>query len=128
MKVIYSAVFLDRPLPGRLTTVIANQHVTHVFRPSTVDKSFLGKKVAVKLLGYANDGVNEGYSVSVSSADENLHEALKSILVPHITLSVSESGKPVDTQKLDFKPVDKCETIIGSYGVFCDDGRVHFEL
>ena len=128
MNVIYTGVFLDSPIIGELNNVIKYQHVTHQFRPdaSEINPSFFGKKVLISITGYANNGTNEGYLVYLSCGDENLLAELKKIKTPHITASVSDSGKPVDTAKLDFRPFHG--EIIGTYGAFCSDGRVHFSL
>ena len=85
------------------------------------------------VIGYGNDGKNEGLLVelvSVEIPDINdifcdVHEMYllaKSIPVPHITLSVSKDGKPVDTGKLNFdQPIPdefKDQIIIGTFGGF----------
>lgn len=41
---------------------------------------------------------------------------------PHITISVAEDGKPVDTGKMTFKPLPEPLTIKGKYGGFISGG------
>ena len=58
----------------------------------------MGKKAVVEVVGYANGGKNEGVLVKVKAEDPQLQELFeKEVKVPHITISVAEDGKPVDT-------------------------------
>ena len=62
-----------------------------------------GKPVEVKILGYANDGKNEGFLCEGHQKDGRPF---------HITLSISEDGKAVDTGHIF--PIDKDGNIIES--------------
>lgn len=132
MKYIYTGVFFDvaeliekfAKYVGEetLSNIIKNPHVTFTFRPSSVDTSLLGKQVCFNVTGYACDGKNQGLSVEVSLIHAGLSSEYQTIKHPHITISVSEDGRPVDTGKLDFKPISVPFEVVGTYGAFTDEG------
>ena len=132
MKYIYTGVFFDAAelsekfdkYVGKetLSNIIKNPHVTFTFRPSSVDTCLLGKPVCFNVTGYACDGKNQGLSVEVSLIHAGLSSEYQTIKHPHITISVSEDGKPVDTGKLCFTPLSESFEIVGKYGVFTDTG------
>lgn len=90
-----------------LERVIRSPHVTFVYEPDSVDESLFGEKVEIKVIGYGNNGINEGFQVEIFSSNERIVKMARRIPVPHITLSVGEHGKPVDTKKLDFAPIEE---------------------
>ncbi len=132
MKYIYTGVFFDAAELSEkfakyvgeetLSNIIKNPHVTFTFKPSSVDTRLLGKEVGFNVTGYACDGKNQGLSVEVSVIHGYLSSEYQTIKHPHITISVSEDGKPVDTGKLCFTPLSEPFEIIGRYGVFTDKG------
>ena len=77
----------------------------------------------IEIVGYGNDGENEGYLCNVYSYDTFLAEQAKQIKIPHITISVSANGKPVNTAKIKFSPIPKFH-LIGIYGGFTSKGIV----
>ncbi len=112
-NVIYTGAFIDVAtlhnainVGNRLEKLIENPHVTFQFRPETAPTPLFGEKVCVKVVGYGNDGKNEGLKVEVFADSQMLSKMAKEILVPHITISVSADGKPVDTAKLAFQPIE----------------------
>lgn len=128
--VVYCGIFFDKfPYKGVLAKQIQNIHVTHMYRPMPmkINPSFFGKEVRATIHGYAIDVNNEGFLVSLHCDDEALADALKEIAVPHITISVSESGKPVNTGKLSFRPTNEF-VVTGKYGAFCTDKNVHYSI
>ena len=108
----------------RLAKIIADPHVTFKFRPATVDTSLFGEKVVVEVIGYGNDGKNEGLFVVLHTENDVLAEMAKEIAVPHITVSVSADGKPVDTGKLSFEPIPVPFAIEGVFGAFTSEGVI----
>ena len=108
----------------RLERVIADPHVTFAFRPKTVDTSLFGEKVTVEAVGYGNNGKNEGLVVTLKSNNSKIMEMSKVIPVPHITLSVSADGKPVDTWALAFLEMKEPFIIEGTFGAFTPEGVV----
>lgn len=132
MKYIYTGVFFDvAELAEKFSTyigekklshIIENPHVTFTFKPKDVSLALLGKPVRFRVVGYACDGRNQGLQVEVVSICGSLVQEYDSIKVPHITISVSSDGKPVDTGNLKFEPLWNPFEISGTYGVFTDEG------
>jgi hypothetical protein len=132
MQYIYTGVFFDAAELSEkfakyvgeetLSNIIKNPHVTFTFKPSSVDTSLLGKPVCFTVTGYACDGKNQGLSVEVSLIHAGLSSEYQTVKHPHITISVSEDGRPVDTGKLCFTPLSESFDITGKYGVFTDNG------
>lgn len=122
---IYTGIFLGTIIPGVLERQITRQHVTHLYKPKPerVNPAFFGKLVFINVIGYANDGNNQGYLVSLTTSDEALQQELDKIKTPHITISVSKDGKPVDTRNLDFAPINGA-LLVGTYGGYYSDGSV----
>lgn len=94
-------------------------HITFEYMPSFVDKSIFGEKIKVIIYGYGYDEENEGLKVRVSSENVVLNEMISKIEIPHITLSVSKNGSPVNTKKLNFTPIPEIE-ITGVYGGYSE--------
>ena len=145
-NIIYTGIFFDFAAVEAavsqnggvtLEKAIALPHVTLVFRPSDVElqklHSLVGKKIEVSLDEFAYNDRNAGFRVSVITPDSVVNNFLKGKL-PHITTSVSQEGRPVETPKLfdgsfknvNFVQVDS-QTITGRIGVFCSDGQVYYE-
>ena len=102
---------------------ITNKHVTIAFKPTEFDTSLFGEIVEVVVVGYGNNGKNEGVKVEIKSDNK----ILKSVNVPHITLSVGNGGKPVDTGKLLFEDVSDKVTLKGKIGYFSPEGvKFHY--
>lgn len=95
-------------------------HVTFEYKPISVNKELLGQKIFVTIIGYGNNGENEGLQVSLSCDNELLNSMIQNIDRPHITLAVSSSGKPVNTKFLDFYPIEPIH-IVGVYGGHIDE-------
>lgn len=137
VRTIYYGVFFDKENLGdkandllgdsreELDTVINNPHITFAFGQEMTDnyKELLGKDLEVNIIGYGNDGKNEGFEVSLNNKEEFKNK------VPHITISIADGAKAVDTGKLEFDKLDtsKDTTLKGKYGWFGSDGKVHFE-
>lgn len=118
MSVIFSR--LGKP---RLARAIAFPHVTFKYRPAEVDESLFGEKLAIRVVGYGNDGSNEGVRVTLSAENAVISRMIGGVAVPHITLSVSGSGKPVNTKFLRFSSVEPFE-ITGYFGGYTAGGGV----
>ena len=122
---------LDRHLEScdrkQLRKTIANPHVTFSYRPREVPAMLFGQKVTVKATGYACDGENEALLVEFVNLPEILKVYTEEIAIPHITLSISESAKAVNSYKLDFKPI-RPFTLDGVFGCMDEGGTVHTAL
>lgn len=130
---IYIGAFVDKKellkaaetvSKNRLQRVIDNPHVTFKFKPQSVDKTLFGETVEITIIGYANDGKNEGFKVSVTSNNPELSKMIEAIPTPHITISVAENGKPVDTGFLNFKNIHCPIKITGTFGGFTPSGVI----
>lgn len=127
MKYIYTGWFIDfdklnKALESinrtKLEKEIKNPHVTLHFRPRNAYEEFFGDKATIKIIGYGNDGINEGVNVKIESNNKTLQNEINEVEVTHITLSTSKKGKPVNTSKLDFKPLQTPIEITGIYKGF----------
>jgi len=100
---------------SHLFRLIEHPHITFSYMPEEIDENLFGEQVMVRITGYGNDGKNEGVKVELVSASKEIAAIFKKIEVPHITVSVSEDGRPVDTRGLEFEPVEPIE-LTGIYG------------
>lgn len=144
-QTIYSGVFVDpdelyKQFPPSLDHPIRDPHVTVAYRPSS-EKIFLdelGSDAIIRVLGYGNDGKNEGLLVEVAASSPIIQKTLNERVAPdkngemkavrmHVTISISKDGEAVDTRNLDFKPIQSSEppiTIMGNYKLFRNDGAL----
>ena len=107
MNIIYEGFFVANTLLTSLEKNIWYKHITTEFRPKITHEYLYGTEAIFEVTGYGNDGNNEGYSVKLIETDsEELKDIYNNIEVPHITLSVSANGKPVNTAKLNFNPIN----------------------
>lgn len=118
MSIVFSR--LGEP---RLEKAIAFPHVTFKYRPAEVDESLFGEKLAIRIVGYGIDGSNEGVRVELSTENAAISRMIGCIAVPHITLSVSGTGKPVNTKFLRFSSAEPFE-IVGYFGGYTAGGGV----
>lgn len=128
--IIYTGIFFDAAevekkysenlTRNKLAKAIPNPHVTVKFRPKKVNDALFGIPVKVTVVGYASDGENEGVAVQISEEGlpQEFVELLREIPRPHITLSISNTGRSVNTARLDFKPCQQF-TLTGKYQPFC---------
>ena len=103
----------------KLHRQITFPHVTVLYMPEDALQPLFGTEAEITVTGYGCDGKNEGLEVTLHCADPVLQELIRQIPVPHITLSVSRSGKPVNTRFLQFSPVEPI-TFRAVFGGFLD--------
>ena len=118
MRVIYEAFFVMNELNSKLEKDIQYKHITTEFKPTTTHEHLYGLEATFIVTGYGNDGINEGYSVKLLSCEnDELRELYNNISIPHITLSISNEGKPINTSKLNFisSSPDIIKTKFGGY-------------
>lgn len=125
MRIDYQGAFLNNNLQGKLHRVIANQHVTMITPQQTylLPDELLGQEFNLVVDGYANDGQNEGYRVQLPS---ELQSHYLSHAIPHITLSVAEGAKPMNTARLQFEDLAAPFIVKARIGVF-SSGRPVFK-
>ena len=102
-KIIYIGIFLNAEIKGSMPIAPKDgQHVTLAFRPTPDQLAALepmyGTRVECRVVGYGNDGNNEGIAVEFDGVPYFTG------LIKHITLSLSPGAKPLNTAKLDFGP------------------------
>ena len=114
---------LEKYRTDPLLNTIARPHVTFEYMPEVVCRELFGKEVTVVVTGYGNNGKNEGVRVSLYSDDEGIKAMIEKIRVPHITLSVSEGAKAVNTADLEFYPVEPV-SITGIFGGCARDNEI----
>lgn len=126
MRIIYCGLFIEASelyavFPPKLAKRIEFPHVTTKFKPGGPDlhEDLLGREFKILANAYACDGKNEGLGVEI------LDDFPQKIEIPHITISVGEGAKPVDTAKLSFEEIEPVE-LTAKYGWFCDNGKAYF--
>jgi hypothetical protein len=102
-------------------------HITFAYRPNEVDQSLFGTTIQFHIVGYGNNGKNEGVKVELSSSEPALQRMIEKLQTPHITIAVSSRGKPVDTRMLHFKEIEPI-TLTGEYGGYSKWGEVITEI
>ena len=130
--VVYTGVFFDRASlydlvsgyfgDSRLYRDVLYPHITFQYAPQTVHEDLFGEKAGFRVVGYGNNGQNEGLFVEWLSGSSGLKQLFDEIQVPHITLSYAENGRAVNTRYLDFEPVTPFN-ISGVFGGFLKSGN-----
>lgn len=119
--------FMDSPWPNsKLEHRIDTPHITVFYKPSKLHDYYYGKRGLFELYEYGCDGKNEGYKVRYIESDWVAVPRLFNLVdIPHVTVSVSDDGKPKDTKNLDFKPCEtyRYEAVFGAMQLWIyDDG------
>ena len=141
-QIIYAGLFVDPTylydkFPPTLAHRIRDPHVTTAFRPG-VEKLLLGSlgsNADIRAVGYGNDGQNEGLLVEVTADDPAVQKIIDERIEPdetgklrsfpvHITLSIADNAKAVNTRNLDFRPLPTPVDLTGVYQLFCKDGTL----
>lgn len=91
-------------------------HVTFGYKIPVPDGIDWNETYWVDVIGYGNDGDNEGYQASFPGL---LDEFYFGADVPHITLSTSNGGSPVDTAFIKFKAIREPFSIPMKFGYYC---------
>lgn len=120
---IYWGLFFDQKLGYSLECPVEDPHVTFGFK-TPMPAELLGKKATVTVIGHGCDGRNQAVMVDLDCECWDVYQGAQ---VPHITLSTSKDGKPVDSADLDFEQWDPYEwyDLIGRFGYF-DGTMVRF--
>lgn len=136
----YQAIFFNKETmesliakqDEKLTNNILNMHVTFKYMPTEEEienfSKIVGKVINLKVIGYGSNGKNSGFEVELPKEIEQLYtnshvvyeNGLPQIkrTTPHITVSLNEGAKAVDTGKLDFKPLERPFEISGIAGFY----------
>lgn len=106
---------------NRLEKEIEYPHVTLYFRPEWVDTKLFGSKAVIKVIGYGNDGENEGLLVELETKEETLQRVFDELQIPHVTLSIAKDAKAVNTRRLQFYEIEPF-CLEGTFGGMTQDG------
>ena len=103
-------------------------HCTFVYHPKEEElwDELVGKEFEIQLVGYACNGKNSGFQISIpeeltkyyKNTDSEKEYELKT---PHITTSVTKDSKPYFTKDLNFIPLEKPIPIKGKFGYWEKD-------
>ena len=113
--------FLENLQSYPLQDTVRDMHVTFKFGDTEMYlDEVMGKEIEVQLVGYASDGKNSGFEVALpKDIEKNFYKGNRPI---HVTVSIGEvngeKGKPVDTAKLAFQPLENPVTVKGQLGYF----------
>lgn len=110
----------------RLPKTVDSPHVTLAFEPTGAREELFGKLVPFEVIGYGNDGVNEGALVKLGDIDTELLSVASERPTHHITLSLARGGRAVDTGSLPFSPIEPL-CLEAPYGGCTRDGTVVLE-
>lgn len=143
-EVIYTGLFIDpneiySKFPPILYHKIRDPHITVAYRPdsSRVFLDSLDSEAKIRVIGYGNDGKNEGLLAEVLSGDPAIQKAVKENILAdennkhqegplpvHITLSLDEGASAYGTRKLNFRPLKTPVELTGNYKLFRNDGAL----
>ena len=130
-NISYIGIFTQH-IDGQLYRDIPNQHITLAFRPNQEQFEtllpYIGRDCSYKIIGYGNDGKNEGLQVVIEPGIPYFGAEQQ-----HITLSVAEDGKPVDTGFLQFEEniplrldIHNGEIFTGKIGAFTQERVIEY--
>jgi hypothetical protein len=115
---MYYGLFFNKQLfQPDLSRAINKPHVTFCFEKGDtleLPEELSDMTASVTVIGYGNDGENEGYLVKLN--DPNLLRFYKGAKQMHITISLSNTGKAVSTASLLFKSIPQF-TLTGKFGI-----------
>lgn len=130
---IYEGIFFDKESIKLIHSLEINQlekkdellHCTFKFRPkpNEIFNEIVGKEFELFLIGYANNGQNSGFEVSLPEELKNYYinyedDNPKQLKTPHITASFANGSKPKDTKNLQFSSLKEPIKITGKFGYF----------
>lgn len=141
-QIIYSGIFVDPgeiydAFPPQLSHKIRDPHITTAYRPDAkgVHLDDLGSSASIQIIGYGNNGQNEGLLVKIAAESPIIQKTIDERVAPdeagelkpvlsHITLSIADGAEAVNTKYLDFKPLETPINLSGKYALFCKDGTL----
>jgi hypothetical protein len=107
----------------RLNNVVDSPHVTLAFLPDVLCEHSIGTEVLWNVVGYGNDGQNEGVLVELAQAPDELLDEIALRREHHVTLSLADGAHAKDTAKLEFTPVEPL-SITTIYGLCTCQGTI----
>ena len=106
---------------NRLEFVNDRIHCTFQYQPTNEEifNDIVGKEYEIEIIGYACDGNNSGFEIKLP--DELNKKKKKKDTIPHITASIKEGAKSINTKDLNFKKLDNPVKIFGKFGYWIMD-------
>lgn len=98
-----------------LESVVEHPHITFGYKVGVPDNIDWHGVYWVDVVGYGNDGINEGYEVAFPPELEDVYFGAD---IPHITISTSSDGSPVNTAFLDFEPLSEPFSVPMKFGYY----------
>lgn len=100
-----------------------NFHCTFAYKPKNIEmfNDIIGKNIDILLIGYGCDGKNSGFKVSFPNDMKKYFlnaDKEGNLKVPHITTSLSKTGKAINTANLKFEDIEESVVIKGKFGAF----------
>lgn len=132
----YEAIFLDEKSikliqeleKNKLERVNDEIHLTLKYKPEQheIFNDLVGQEFELYLIGYGNDGVNAGFEVELSDElkpyyinyDEDDNTKIK---IPHITSSLADSAKAINTKNLNFAKLPTKYKVKGKFGFWIEE-------
>lgn len=122
MKIIYYGLFLTPESESLLLQKesllekpVSDLHVTFSFKPSeNLPDYIIGKTFPIRVIGSGRNENNHGFEVDIPSELDAYYTGAEK---KHITVSLSEDGKPLDSKHLDFHPIEPF-TVYGTMGYY----------
>lgn len=128
-QVIYQGIFFNDEAiitmaNNPLSNVVKNMHITFSFKPTVLfPKEVVGQRFDIKVIGEGCDGQNHGFLVEIP---EELKRYYKGSKQPHITVSLADGAKAVNTSNIEFKTIEPF-TISGRVGFYTKD-KVAYQI
>lgn len=133
MQILYEGIFFDdknsnilRSLDyNKLNNKIKNLHITFKFAPSNEEifNEIVGKTFTIEITGYGNDGQNAGLQVNLP---DELIEYYINDNTPHITTTLSDSSKTINTHKLKYNKFTYPIKVQGKFAYYIQDNNKDF--
>lgn len=125
----YEGLFFDNATEDYIHSLEENKlecvndkiHCTFKYKPTNEEifNDIVGHKFVIELIGYGNDGKNSGFSVKLPNKLKKYY--LAKDVIPHITASISNNAKAINTRYLKFKKFEKPYKITGTFGYWIVD-------
>ncbi len=125
MKGIEEARMRGNGFLSDLQIPVGKPHVTDRYKPRKVRESLFGRAAEFEIIGYGNDGKNQGFLVKMTDPSREMQKICRKVRLPHITLSLAEDAEAVHTARIDFVSLPHPIRIRGVYGAYTkEDDKV----
>ena len=137
----YEGIFFDKETSElihsleeeRLAKVNDELHCTFKYRPDykEIFDDIVGQYFEVYLIGYGCDGQNSGFEILLPKELERYYinydkERPGVVTTPHITASIAEGARAVNTKNLKFRKLSEPVKLVGRFGYWIIDGEKEY--